>query len=393
MSPRKPGQKARGAWIGWTPAKMGRICFRWPPREGTLYRIPTGYGQDQEARLEEIRDLVGREILAGTFIPEKRFPKVFGPSIMLDDAVGSTLMLELASWIDEKRTRKVRKSRVREYESHRRNYIAAAPIGGVPVVALSLAHFRAFQLWLVSKAGAEKKGVHEKTAANVIRGTLQAFIRDRGTPEQLVAIRSLTWERYRPGRIQDPFEAAERDEILEWFAEARPVDEFVSVALRFQGLTPSETRALRVGDFNRATSSIRVEQSEDEGEIAATKAENRIRVVSLPLPLGIVIAELCGLRDPLELLLRGIKSERALIHQWKRCLKSRGFRWRSIYQTKHTYAVLSALAGTPSDEIARHLGVTEETLRKHYKASLNKGRAERSGSTINATGTSRNATQ
>jgi len=37
-----------------------------------------------------------------------------------------------------------------------------------------------FQLWLVSGAGEGKAGVSEKTTANVVRGTLRAFLRDLG---------------------------------------------------------------------------------------------------------------------------------------------------------------------------------------------------------------------
>lgn len=379
MSARPAGTRTRGAWIGWTTTGRARICFRW---KGKVHRITLELTRADLAELERIRDLVGAEIRAGIFVPERRFPSVFGPRITISPrAEGPSVAEAMAEWIEEKRLRGVRRSRTREYDSHLRNYVTPAKLGALPFSGVLLSDLQEFQLWLVSRAGEEGRGVHEKTAANVIRGTVQAFIRDRGTPEQLVAVRALKWERYRPGRIRDPFSEDERAKIIAWFAEKRPADELASVALRFQGVTPSEARALRVGDFDRATSSIRIEQSEDEGEIAATKAENRLRFVNLPGWLGARLAALCGLREPGELLIRGIKSERALVHQWKRCLKALGLRWRSIYQTKHTFAVLEALAGTPADEIANHLGVTEETLRKHYKAALNKGRVRRGNAT------------
>jgi integrase len=225
--------------------------------------------------------------------------------------------------------------------------------------------------------------LQEKTAANVIRGTLQAFIRDRGTPEQIIAIRSLRWERYRPSRQQDGFDAHERDSIIAWFHTHRPLDEAVSIALRFKGLTPSETRALRVGDFDRATSTIHVTQSEDEGEIAATKAENRIRLVDLPREIGADLATLAGLREPAEPLIRGIRNERALVYQWTRAQKSLGIRFRPVYQAKHTYANLALRAGEAGIDVARHLGITEATLMKHYGAAAREGRHVRA--TENAT--------
>jgi integrase len=287
MSPRVRGRRNIGAFINVTPGESLRLNFRWPlGRDGKLYRVTTDYRDTAENRreLERVRDLVGAEIRAGTFVLAARFPSLVAPKIALPPPTtgARTLAEDLADWIEEKRLRKVRRSRVREYESHRKNYIAAAPIGAIGSKELNLTDFQAFQTWLVSKGGGDGRGVQEKTAANVIRGTLQAFIRDRGTPEQIIAIRSLRWERYRPSRQQDGFDAHERDSIIAWFHTHRPLDEAVSIALRFKGITPSETRALRVGDFDRATSTIHVTQSEDEGEIAATKAENRIRLVDLP---------------------------------------------------------------------------------------------------------------
>jgi integrase len=392
MSPRPEGRQTIGAFINVTPGRRLRLNFRWPRgSDGKLYRVTTDYRDTPQNRreLERIRDLVGAEIRAGTFVLGTRFPSLVAPKIALPPLTSGTpkLAADLAAWIEEKRLQKVRRSRLREYESHRKNYITTAPIGTIATKVLALVHFQAFQLWLVSKAGENGTGVSEKTAANVVRGTLQAFIRDRGTPEQIVAIRSLRWERYKPGRQQDGFDAEERDSILAWFRANRPLDEAASIALRFQGITPSETRALRVGDFDRATSSVHVTQSEDEGEIAATKAENRIRLVDLPRELGADLATLAGLREPAELLIRGIRNERALIYQWTRAQKAVGIRFRPVYQAKHTYANLALRAGEAGIDVARHLGITEATLMKHYGAAAREGRHIRSAgnATENAT--------
>jgi integrase len=165
--------------------------------------------------------------------------------------------------------------------------------------------------------------------------------------------------------------------LIGWFADHRPLEEFVSIELRFCGITPSENRALLVGDFDRATESIRIERSQDRGEEGATKAENRERVVLLSTAVAHDVQDLCGIRGRGEKMMPGIKTERALIYQWERALKSLGLRYRGIYQTKHTYATLSLLDGESPAIVARNLGITLATLEKHYAAALQRGRLVR----------------
>src|SRR5262249_50739558 len=59
-----------------------------------------------------------------------------------------------------------------------------------------LEDLRAFQLWLVSKAGEGGTGVSEKTAANVVRGTLRAFMRGIGATEAIAALEGAAKLRY-----------------------------------------------------------------------------------------------------------------------------------------------------------------------------------------------------
>lgn len=382
MSPRDKGRRTIGCWIEWTPAGRGRLCFTW---NGRLHRITTDYGRKDERELLRVRNLIGAEIRAGVFVPERRFPSVFAPKVRIEPLGTAPLLPEvIEKWIAEKLLRRVRTSRVREYRGHLRNYLAIGPLARLMLERVGLAEMQAFQLWLVSAAGEQKKGISEKTAANVIRGTLQALIRDRGTPEQLVAVRSLTWERYAPTRRVDVFTEEERDRLLGWFRANRPLPEYVSVALRFQGITPSEVRGLRVGDFDRATSSVRIERAEDRGEIVATKAQNRVRVVDLPSILGERLRVLAGACGPEERLIRGIRTERALIYQFRRAQLAIGCRFRSIYTAKHTYATWALLAGDAAADVARHLGISEATLIKHYAAQVREGRrirAERGSET------------
>jgi hypothetical protein len=123
-----------------------------------------------------------------------------------------------------------------------------------------------------SGAGEDGKGVSEKTAANVIRGTLRAFLRDSGLPYHFLD--SLKWERCAPTREQDPFTIDEGDRILAWFLSKRPLAEYVSLRLRFRGATPSEVRGIRVGDeqYARATFSASRPDRIDEDALVEKKS-------------------------------------------------------------------------------------------------------------------------
>jgi integrase len=59
---------------------------------------------------------------------------------------------------------------------------------------------------------------------------------------------------------------------------------------------------------------------------------------------------------------------------WRRCLTALGIRYRSPYQTKHTFATLKLIEGESPAIVARNLGISLATLEKHYAAALQKGR-------------------
>jgi integrase len=168
-------------------------------------------------------------------------------------------------------------------------------------------------------------------------------------------------------------------QALEWFRTRRTVDEYVSLRLRFNGITPSEVRGLRVGDFSRATGSVTIRRSTTENlkETAATKTSARVRTVHLE---GLVIADLiqlCGLRGPEEPIFHLYES--TFTKTWAACLRSLGIRHRSIYQAKHTYATLALLGGESPAIVANRLGIGLGTLQKHYAHALQTGRVRPAG--------------
>src|SRR5262249_22732608 len=141
-----------------TPGGRLRLNFRWPlSRDGKLYRITTDLTDTLENRheLEKVRNLVGAEIRSGEFVLAKRFPSFVAPKFFVEPvhARKRSVVDRMAEWIAAKELRKVRRSRVRDYRSHLENYFVPSAIADLDPFRLRLEDARAFQLWLVSKAG------------------------------------------------------------------------------------------------------------------------------------------------------------------------------------------------------------------------------------------------
>lgn len=371
MSPRDKGRRTTGAYIERTTTGRGRLCFRW---KGKLYRVTTELNADRDrARLEKARDLIGAEIRAGIFDPSQRFPSMFAPRLAMPaPLLRRTLVPEMRKWIDEKEKRRVRKSRTVKYRSHLRTYFEPCALAERDACSLTFEDLRALQLWLVSEAGAEKQGVSEKTAANVIRGTLKAFLRDIGARGVLEELKRLSWERTAPTREQDPFAAEDRDRILAWFRTKRPFAEYVSLRLRFLGATPSEVRGFNVGDFDRANAALVVRRSRDLGEVGATKTKARGRAVFLSPLVAKEVGTLCGIRERTLPLLS--IAEDTLRDNFNKAQAALGIPHRALYQAKHTFATLALVDGWSPAIVARNLGISLATLERNYASALQQGR-------------------
>lgn len=357
--------------------KAGAIAFRvrWTPPGGRKrrYQFRSATAATPEALASAYRQAaeMGERIRRGVFDPHDffEFEDRFGRPERA--ARGETLAVRMRTWIDENEALRVRRSRLRDYRSHLKNYIAEHPIGSHAPADLAYEDFRSFKVWLLSEAGMVGRGVSEKTAASVMRQTLRAFLRDAGLKAPLEELERIRWERYEPTRRQDPFTPEERDALCTWFRSKRPFGEYVSIRLRFRGVTPSEVRGLRVGDYDRATATLRIERSEHLGSIGATKTRARDRIVGVG-DLAVELATATGIRHPDEQLLA--VAEDTLRDNFAKAQTALGFRHRSLYQAKHTYAVNALLEGseTPA-EVARGLGISLATLEKYYAAWLRKG--------------------
>lgn len=137
------------------------------------------------------------------------------------------------------------------------------------------------------------------------------------------------------------------------------------------GLRPSELLGLNIADFDRATSSLEVRASRYRGHRGPTKTRAAERSVEVSAHIGSMIAGIVGIRPPEQPIfpLRYGSSDRA----WRRCQTSLGIRYRSPYQTKHTYATLALLEGASPAAVANKLGISLATLENYYAAAIRRG--------------------
>lgn len=350
-----PRTKKRASYMGChaVETSSGKIAlrFRWTQPDGVkrYHSVTTPYPDKGSAMLKAA--VIGAELKAGEFDPWRHFEppaQRFGLEPRRALSGDSLIVAKVNAWIDAKELRKVRKSRIRDYRSHVENYVEK--YDGDPFADLSR-----FQTWLVQR-------VSEKTARNVIRGTLRAYARDNRI--ELAAFDALTWERYAPTRRQDPFESHEATKLLAYFRSKRPFDEYVSLRLRFSGLRPSEVRGLQVGDFGRKKGELQISRSVHLGSEGATKTVAAERTITLSVLEAIDVAKICGIRDPKERILT--VAEDTLRDNFTKAQIALGIRHRSLYQAKHTYATLALDAGALPALVANHLGISLATLEKHY---------------------------
>ncbi|MBA0086708.1 MAG: site-specific integrase [Acidobacteria bacterium Pan2503] len=177
----------------------------------------------------------------------------------------------------------------------------------------------------------------------------------------------------------DPFSEAERDSILGWFCagsspERQEWGDYLTVAF-YSGIRPGEQYALRWDrdvDWNRGELKIQWAVS-GEIEIHETKTNCGRRVWIHPEAMAALkrqrvrtlhaahghIWQLPGEGTP-------VVNQKALWNIWQKALKAVEVKVRKPYSTRHTYATLLLMAGANPDWVARQMGHSVITLRKHY---------------------------
>lgn len=398
MSPRKRKIKRRACAIERTSSGLLRFRFRWKLPDGTPHRFTeTTSLQDtpeNRAVLDRQADLIGAAIRADSFDYLKTFPRGTRALYFLtvdaegqppkSDTASLTIRAYHARWMARIRGAGARPTRIRDSHVHFNRYVFDV-LGDTRLDALTLNHLEDLRATL------RNRGLGEKTIHNVIAGSLRAMFRDariEGEDEGFAVafpFDRMTWaRRVVPG--PDPFTAAERDKLLEYFrgkvwrvgrgfggyVERPHFSYFAFVfTLFYTGMRPSEAVALRWGSLDWGTGSLRIERSRSLGYEGAPKTSAAVRIVRLTPSNLEILRQLTPLRiEPGTYMFTNTLGEpieqRSFYRLFCDAQRVLEIRLRDLYATKDTYVSLALTAGVNLTWLSEQTGVAEGTLRRHY---------------------------
>lgn len=275
-----------------------------------------------------------------------------------------------AQWVLDKKPPVVRKSAARDYRQHWQAYICGA-LGASPIQTIGVADLRALRSKLV------ERGLKMKTAKNVISGTLAAILRDAQV-DGVIARSPLKdvppgfWPRtVIPG--PEPFEAAERVRVVEWFyRNSRLFWPFVAFEL-YQSLRPSEAIALTWDKVDIEHELVHVTASRNLGETNATKVPQARRVARLKPHIAEMLRSIKPLHAGNGVYVFTNTLGRPIDMQtfkklWGRAMRSitPALRPRGFYACKDTAISLDIMDGCNIKRVAQEAGISLVTLERHY---------------------------
>ena len=336
-------------------------------------------------RLIEARAvLISEEMEKGTFDYLKRFPEgnkahEFRPKDAAVESKPLTVRKYYEEWIQDKMPPLVRKSLAKKYRSHFRAYILVK-YGDTYLDSFKFEQIRALRTELVTN-----KGLSVKTAKNVISGTLRAFFRDakaQSSDERKLIeqnpfneVPRKWWPRTALPQ-PDPFEEAERDEILDYlFAKYRgrwPSGCMFVYALFWTGARPSELTARRWKDldFRKGTLSIYTSRTDyEEGETKTTASTRTIRIND---DLLTYLEQIMPLRAQPEDYIFTQRDGKPINHlsfgtrYFQGALRALNIRHRDFYHTRHTFISVQLTHGENVKQIADYAGTSPEMIFSRY---------------------------
>jgi integrase len=178
----------------------------------------------------------------------------------------------------------------------------------------------------------------------------------------------------------DPFTLAEVDRIVTHLGKHHPEQVMNYYEFAFTtGLRPSEQIAVRWTDIDWEKKTIRIQRANVMGEEKDTKTHTVRDVELCDRALAALKRQRkhTFIRGQVEIFDNPLTHKAWADDQSQRrgyfhpALKALGIRKRNAYQTRHTYATISLMAGANPSYIARQLGhVTTAMLFKHYSKWL-----------------------
>jgi integrase len=141
----------------------------------------------------------------------------------------------------------------------------------------------------------------------------------------------------------------------------------------FTGLRPSEQIGLRWADVDRARDLIGIRRAVSRFGEGTTKTKGSAREVPMLPRVKLALQQQRGETEPHSAWVfpneRGGRLHIANLRErvWKPALRRAGLRYRTMYQTRHTFATLALSSGEALDWVARVLGhTTTAMVIRHY---------------------------
>lgn len=392
-----------------------RLAFRLIFKGPTGEEVRSWEGTELEATAQNEKVMRARavliedEIRKGTFDYLKHFPLGNKANLFIQyraSAAPKTIRQYYQSWKKDKKPPFVKKKRARMYESHFDCHIL--PLDGDKYMQLySVVDIRELRADIV-----DKKKLSMKTARNVIDATLRALFRDakaEGVVEKnpFDDLPKKWWPKHQKPP-PDPFEEAERDQVLEFFRTKHvprwPQAYAFMFVLFWTGARPSELVARVWRDYDPRSGKLSIENSRVDGEEGETKTTASKRTIALMAPVRELLNSIrplrCGPDDyiftssPQAQKMRENEAKRKGEAQTARQpIDQKEFAWRhfwpalnalklrkhDFYATRDTFISVMLTHGEPAKSVAEYCGTSvymiEESYGKWIGSSQNFGAA------------------
>lgn len=282
-------------------------------------------------------------------------------------AAKTTLREYYQNWIElrekEESQGLLRKSAVRDYRQHFDCYILPE-FGAVPFSDITILTLSSFRSKLLQSRSL-------KTTRNVIDSSFRALWRavrkenlSRENPFEL-----LEWPAT-SAPVPDPFDADERDRIIQWW-EKNDYFYYPWVAVMFStGMRPSEAAALRWSDVDLKTCRISIVKSRNLGKDAPPKTKHSGRTIGVAEEVGRLLQVLpsrgLGLEYVFVNKLGGPMSSNWAKQNWAQPLQQLVIRHRKFYATRHTFITEAIRAGEKALAVAQYCGTSMVMIQNDY---------------------------
>lgn len=337
-------------------------------------------------RLQRLADAITAEIRAKQFTTERYHhyfsrgnrlpllelqPQDTQPSAQTEAA---TIGEYYAEWIERQCPPLVRPAQHRDYQQHFDAYLCAAPLeSGRTLSDLRLDQIRP-RIWLRLRDHLLGLSLKPKTAKNIL-GSLRALVHDARERTDFIhgsPFATMKWTRT-PSAEPEPFDAKERDRIVEWFRDRKPHYYPFVLTLFRTGMRPSEATALRWADIDIARGTIAVRRSRYQGAENAPKTRGSNRTVYLVHPVREALRVMMPLHARPDDYVFVNELTRGPIDQgewarefWHRPLRALNIRARKFYATRHTFISIALTAGVNLKWLAEQCGNSVAMIERHY---------------------------